>query len=96
MSTNNICTSQELKKFADSTRLTIDNFSKFIESKTNQKYLIVQREFITDLNKQLFNNTICILDIKEFLSEVWEKVAKTNQTISDKWRESLKILETQR
>ena len=70
MSIQNICTPQELKEFADSTELTIDNFSKFIENKTNQKHLIVQREFVKDLSKQLFDNTICIFDINKFLNEV--------------------------
>lgn len=93
MSIHNICTPQELKEFANTTELTIDNLSKFIENKTAQKYLIVQKEFVKDLSKQLLNNTICIFDINKFLNEVWEKVIRTNQNTTDKWKESLKVFE---
>jgi hypothetical protein len=94
MSTQNICTPQELKKFADSTELTIDNLSKFIAGKTNQKHLIIQRELVKDLNKQLFDNTVCIFDINRFLNEVWDKVVSTNRATTDKWKESLELLES--
>lgn len=96
MSIQNICTPQELKDFADTTELTLDNLSMFIENKTNKKHLIVSREFVKDLSKQLFDNTTCIFDINRFLNEVWEKVVRTNQATTSKWQETLKIFEVQK
>ena len=38
----NICTSQELREFANTSEITITELSKFIENKTSQQYVIVQ------------------------------------------------------
>ena len=94
MSIRNICTPQELKEFADTTQLTIDNLSKFIESKTNQEHLIIQKEFIKAVCLQLSDNIMHIFDINRFLNEIWGKIVSTNQNTTDKWKESLKVFET--
>ena len=46
MTIQNICTSQELRHFADNSQLTVSELSKFIEVKTDQKYLIIQKDFV--------------------------------------------------
>lgn len=93
MTTQNICTPQELKKFADTKELTIDNLLKFIESKTNREHLIVQKEFVKALSQQLFDNNMHIFDMNRFFNETWEKIIRTNRNTTDKWKESLKIFE---
>ena len=86
----NICTSQELREFANTSEITITELSKFIEIKTSQRYVIVQKDFVKAISDQLFNNTIYIIDINKFLNDSWVKIVSTNQTTTDKWKEHLK------
>ena len=83
----NICTSQELREFANTSEITITELSKFIENKTSQQYVIVQKDFVKAISNQLFNNTIYIIDINKFINDSWVKLVKTNQTTTDKWKE---------
>lgn len=89
----NICTSKELKEFATTSEITITELSKFIENKTEQKYIIVQKDFVKAISKQLFNNTLYIFEINKFINEIWVKIVSTNQTTTDKWKEHLKVFE---
>ena len=64
--------------------------SKFIENKTSQQYVIVQKDFIKAISGQLFNNTVYIIDINKFINDSWVKLVQTNQATTDKWKEHLK------
>ena len=86
----NICTSQELREFANTSEITITELSKFIEIKTSQRYAIVQKDFVKAISDQLFNNTLYIIDINKFINDSWVKIVSTNQTTTDKWKEHLK------
>ncbi len=86
----NICTSQELREFANTSEITITELSKFVENKTSQQYVIVQKDFVKAISDQLFNNTVYIIDINKFLNDSWIKIVSTNQTTTDKWKEHLK------
>jgi hypothetical protein len=86
----NICTSQELKDFANTSEITITELSKFIENKTSQQYVIVQKDFVKAISNQLFNNTVYIIDINKLINDSWVKLVKTNQATTDKWKEYLK------
>lgn len=90
MSYQNICTSQELKEFANTSPLTITELSKFIEIKTNQQYIIVQKDFVKAISNQLDNNTLYIFEINNFINEIWAKIVSTNQQTTDEWKEHLK------
>ena len=85
----NICTSQELKEFANTSPLTLVELSKFIESKTNQQYVIVQKEFVKAISNQLDSNTFHIFEINNFINEIWAKIVSQNQMTTDKWKEEL-------
>lgn len=89
----NICTSQELKDFANTSEITITELSKFIENKTSQQYVIVQKDFVKAISDQLFNNTVYIIDINKFINDSWVKLVKTNQATTDKWKKLLKSFE---
>jgi len=89
----NICTSQELREFANTSEITVTELSKFIESKTSQQYVIVQKDFVKAISNQLFNNTVYIIDINKFLNDSWIKIVSSNQAITDKWKEDLKVFE---
>lgn len=93
MTIQDICTAEELRYFADNSKLTINELSKFIEVKTNKQYVIVQKEFVKAISNQLFNNTLHIFEINKFLNEIWAKIVSTNQTTTDKWKEHLKVFE---
>lgn len=86
-------TTEELKHFADSSKITVTELSKFIEDKTGEQYVIVQKDFVKAISKQLFNNTIYIIDINKFIDNNWAKLVKTNQTTTDSWRTQLKVFE---
>lgn len=89
----NICTSQELKDFANTSEIIITELSKFIENKTSQQYVIVQKDFVKAISNQLFNNTVYIIDINKFINDSWVKLVKTNQATTDKWKKLLKAFE---
>jgi|AntAceMinimDraft_12_1070368.scaffolds.fasta_scaffold55337_1 hypothetical protein len=95
MSKNNFYTFEELKDFTNNfTDLTIINVTKFIETKTNKKHTVIERQLVCDLNKQLFDNTIAVFEIQKFLNEIWSKVTVKNNITIDRWKEQLKIFET--
>ena len=84
-------TAEELEHFSRISPITINELSKFIESKTSQQYVIVQKEFVRAISKQLFNNTLHIFEINNFINEIWAKIVRTNQDTTDKWKEELKV-----
>ena len=86
-------TAEELEHFSRISPITINELSKFIESKSGQQHVIVQKDFVKDISKQLFDNTLRIYDINNFLNEIWTKVVSTNQSTADKWKEELKQFE---
>jgi hypothetical protein len=93
MSNNIIFTVEELNKLSKTLPLTIQELSKFIESKTSQQYVIVQKDFVKAISKQLFDNALYIFDINKFINDTWVKIVSTNQTTRDKWKNELKEFE---
>lgn len=93
MTIKNICTSQELKEFANTSEITISELSKFIESKTSQQYVIVQKDFVKAISKQLFNNTWHIFEVNNFINDNWIKIVNTNRSTTDKWKSELEHFE---
>lgn len=89
----NICTSQELREFANTSEITITELSKFIENKTSQQYVIIQKDFVKAISKQLDSNTFYIVEVNKFINDSWVKLVKTNQETTDKWKELLKVFE---
>ena len=89
----NICTSQELREFANTSEITITELSKFIENKTSQQYVIVQKDFVKAISKQLDSNTFYIVEVNKFINDSWVKLVKTNQATTDKWKKLLKAFE---
>ena len=86
-------TAEELEHFYRISPITINELSKFIETKTSQQYVIVQKEFLKAISKQLFNNTLHIFEINNFINEIWAKIVSQNQMTTDKWKEELKAFE---
>ena len=84
-------TVEELQHFYRISPISINELSKFIESKTSQQYVIVQKEFVKAISKQLDSNTLSIFAINNFINEIWAKIVSTNQDTNDKWKEELKV-----
>ena len=83
-------TTEELKQFSSTSPLTINELLKFIEDKTSQQYVIVQKDFIKAISNQLNSNTLYIFEINNFINEIWAKIVGTNQQTTDEWKEHLK------
>ena len=83
-------TAEELQHFSRISPITIIELSKFIESKSNQQYVIVQKDFVKAISNQLDSNTFHIFEINNFINEIWAKIVRTNQDTIDKWKEELK------
>ena len=88
-----IFTVDELYQFSKTSPLTIHELSKFIEDKTSQQYVIVQKDFVKAISKQLFNNTVYIIDINKFINDNWVELVSTNQATTDKWKNELSVFE---
>ena len=86
-------TAEELEHFSRISPITINELSKFIETKTKQQYVIVQKELVKAISKQLFDNTMHIFEINNFFNEIWSKIVRTNQDTTDKWKKDLKVFE---
>jgi tetraacyldisaccharide-1-P 4'-kinase len=84
---------QELRDFIDNSQLTISELSKFIETKTDQKYLITQKDFVKAISRQLLNDTFYIIEVNQFINDNWVKLVKTNQETADKWKRVIKGFE---
>ena len=93
MSNNIIFIVEELNKLYQTLPLTIQELSKLIESKTNQQYIIVQKDFVKDISKQLFNNTLHIFEVNNFINDNWIKIVNTNRLTTDKWKNELEQFE---
>ena len=85
-------TEEELKQLSRPLLTTIE-LSKFIETKTNQQYVVVRKDFVKAISKQLDSNTLNIFEINNFINEIWAKIVSTNQDTTDKWKEELKEFE---
>ena len=83
-------TAEELSKTQP---FTISELSKFIESKTNQEYVIVQKDFVKAISKQLFDNKMRIFEINSFINDNWIKIVDGNRSTTDKWEKELKEFE---
>ena len=86
-------TAEELEHFSKISPITINELSKFIEGKSGQQHIIVRKDFVKAISKQLFNNTMHIFEINNFINEIWSKIVSTNQMTTDKWKEELKQFE---
>jgi len=84
-------TAEELEHFYRISPITINELSKFIESKTERQYVIVQKDFVKAISNQLDSNTFHIFEINKFINDIWTKIVSTNQLTTDKWKEELKI-----
>lgn len=91
-----IFTAEELEHFSRISPISINELSKFIESKTSRQCVIVQKEFVRAISKQLFDNTTHIFTINNFINEIWAKIVRTNQDTTDKWKEELNAFEEQK
>ena len=88
-------TAEELEHFSRISPITINELSKFIESKTSQQYIIVQKEFVRAISNQFDSNTFHIFDINNFLNEIWTKIVRTNQDTTDNWKKELSKLKNE-
>ena len=93
MSNNIIFTAEELSELSKTLPLTIQELSKFIENKTSQQYVIVQKDFVKAISKQLFNNTWHIFEVNNFINDNWIKIVNTNRSTTDKWKSELEHFE---
>ena len=83
-------TYEELKAFTNNfTDLTLVNISKFIEVKSNNQYLVVQKNLIKDAEKRLLHNIICILKMGNISEETWEKEVYTSHIVAKKLQDIL-------
>jgi hypothetical protein len=90
-----IFTAEELFQFSKTSSFTIIELSKFIEDKTSQQYVIVQKDFVKAISNQLDSNTFHIFEINNFINEIWAKIVSTNQDTTDKWKEELSRLKNE-
>jgi len=75
MSNKNICTPFELKRFAHGGQNpTVFNFAKWIESKTNRKYTVIELEFIADSLKALNEQASFAINLNDKFKAKWKEV----------------------
>jgi hypothetical protein len=74
MSNDEICSSLELKEFAFNSKPTAFNFARWLESKTNDKYTIIEKEFIREALAALDVNAINACVVNDKLKKKWEAV----------------------
>ena len=76
----------DIKDFVlNSPEITISKLAKFIDNKTDGKYVIVEKEFIRAMIEQLDSNTFYIVEINSFIKDK----LMTNQKTLDEWRSSI-------
>ena len=78
MTNDKICTDSDLKEFAWRSEQTPFNFARWIESKTNDKYTIVEKEFIRDALQALES----ISDFSDGL----------NESLKKQWKDAISML----
>jgi hypothetical protein len=74
---------QDIRDFVStSPKITISKLAKFIDDKTDSKYVIVEKEFIRTMIEQLDSNTFYIVEINSFIKDR----LMTNQDTLEKWK----------
>ena len=77
MSQDKICTSFELKQFAfNEHNPTAFNFARWIESKTNKKFTVIEREFIIDALKALNKQAISLTMLNDEFKKKWQDIIR--------------------
>lgn len=73
MTNNKICTESELKNFAWNTKPTVFNLARWLESKTNDKYTIVEKQLIRDMLLAFDEGGVSANNV-ESLKKKWQDV----------------------
>lgn len=74
MTNNKICTEFEFKEFAWNTEPTVSNFARWLESKTNDKYTIVEKQLIRDMLQALDSHVVSSNNVNDILKKKWQDV----------------------
>lgn len=83
-------TKEDLKVLSNTSGLTPDELSNLLMGKTNNEYVIVPAAMVQDINDRLICNIMHISEISTFIFNNWQKLIKTNQDVTDQWKEVLK------
>ena len=82
-------TKEELKQL-QALEFTIDTLSKMLRDKTDNKYAIVQREMVEDLNEKMWDNVLHCVRICGIICNNCEQLKEDNYKVTDKWESELK------
>ena len=85
MSNDEICSSLELKEFAFNSNTSLHDLKEFLESKTLDKYTVVEKAFLQELYQLIDYNNNFSSKITHQLNNSWIELVKNNDQVKVKW-----------
>lgn len=89
--TENFCTSLELKEFAFNSNTSLHDLKEFLESKTLDKYTVVEKAFLQELYQLIDYNNNFSSKISHQLNNSWMELVKNNDQVKVKWSEHIRM-----
>ena len=73
---------QELKQF---TNISPQELSDLLQDKTDNEYIVIQKQMVKDITNRLLNNMLHIGKISDVAFKSWENIIKENREIMERW-----------
>lgn len=89
--TEKFCTGFELKQFAFNSNSSLHDLKEFLESKTINKYTVIEKAFLQDLYKLIDYNNNFSTKISHQLNNSWMELIKNNEQVKIKWFEHIRM-----
>lgn len=91
--TEKFCTSFELKQFAFNSNSSLHDLKEFLESKTLNKYTVVEKAFLQELYQLIDYHNNFSTKISNQLNSSWMELIKNNEQVKIKWSEHIRMFE---
>lgn len=91
--TEKFCTSFELKQFAFNSNSSLHDLKEFLESKTLNKYTVIEKGFLQELYQLIDYHNNFSTKISNQLNSSWMELIKNNEQVKIKWSEHIRMFE---
>ena len=89
--TEKFCTSFELKDFAYNSNASLHDLKQFLESKTLDRYTVIDKAFLKELYQLIDYNTNFGSRISHQLNNSWMELIEHNEQVKSKWSEHVEM-----
>jgi hypothetical protein len=91
--TEKFCDPLELKQFAFNSNASLHDLKLFLESKTLDRYTVVEKAFLQELYDLISYNNNFSTRISDQLDNSWRELIESNEQVKVKWSEHIRMFD---